>query len=90
MHRQLLSLHPRRGGAAFEKAYRILRARIEAFVALPLQTLVHDKAALEAELDRIAAITDRGKAGMKTIQVFDPAPCSHTGACAPEFASAFR
>ena len=43
--------------AAFTKAYRILRARIEAFLALPLAKLEHDKPALKAELDRIAAIT---------------------------------
>lgn len=42
--------------AAFMKAYRILRARIEAFFALPLETLKHDKAALKAEMDQIAAI----------------------------------
>ncbi len=40
--------------AAFMTAYRILRARIEAFLALPLDTLQHDKAALKAEMDRIA------------------------------------
>ncbi len=39
--------------AAFMKAYRILRARIEAFLALPLDTLKHDKAALKAEMDKI-------------------------------------
>ena len=39
--------------AAFTKAYRILRARIEAFLALPLDRLKHDRAQLEAELDRI-------------------------------------
>ncbi|TIC79576.1 arsenate reductase ArsC [Crenobacter intestini] len=37
--------------AAFMAAYRTLRARIEAMLALPLETL--DKAALKAELDRI-------------------------------------
>ncbi len=42
--------------AAFMKAYKILRARIEAFFALPLETLQHDKAALKAELDKIATI----------------------------------
>jgi arsenate reductase (thioredoxin) len=41
--------------AAFMKAYRILRARIEAFFALPLQILQHDKAALKAAMDKIAA-----------------------------------
>ena len=35
------------------KAYRILRARIEAFFALPLDELQHDKTALKAEMDRI-------------------------------------
>lgn len=40
--------------ASFMLAYRILRARIEAFFALPLQTLQHDKAALKAAMDKIA------------------------------------
>jgi arsenate reductase len=39
--------------AAFMLAYRILRARIEAFLALPLAELQHDRARLKAELDRI-------------------------------------
>jgi arsenate reductase len=43
--------------AAFARAYRILRARIEAFLALPLATLAHDKTALKAAMDRIAAPT---------------------------------
>lgn len=38
-------------------AYRILRARIEAFLALPLATLQQDKAALKAEMDKIATLT---------------------------------
>ncbi len=42
--------------AAFMTAYRILRARIEAFFALPLETLKDDKAALKAEMDRIATL----------------------------------
>ena len=42
--------------AEFMTAYRILRARIEAFLALPLNTLKHDRAALKAEMDRIASI----------------------------------
>jgi len=42
--------------AEFMTAYRILRARIEAFLALPLDTLKHDRAALKAEMDRIASI----------------------------------
>ncbi|WP_343733041.1 arsenate reductase ArsC [Duganella sp.] len=40
--------------AAFERAYRILRVRIEALFALPLAQL--DKAALQRELDRIGAL----------------------------------
>jgi arsenate reductase len=42
--------------AAFERAYAILRARIEAFLALPIDELGHDKARLKAELDRIGGI----------------------------------
>ena len=42
--------------AAFEKAYAILRARIEAFLALPLDEMKHDKARLKAELDRIGTL----------------------------------
>ncbi len=42
--------------AAFMKAYRILLARIEAFLALPLETLKHDKAALKLAMDKIATI----------------------------------
>jgi arsenate reductase len=40
--------------AAFMTAYRILRARIEAFLALPLAELAEDRVRLKAELDRIA------------------------------------
>jgi arsenate reductase len=42
--------------AAFEKAYAILRARIEAFLALPLDALKGERARLKAELDRIGRI----------------------------------
>ena len=42
--------------AAFKKAYSILRARIEAFLDLPLETLKHDKAALKLAMDEIATI----------------------------------
>ncbi|OGA28006.1 MAG: ArsC family transcriptional regulator [Betaproteobacteria bacterium RIFCSPLOWO2_02_FULL_65_24] len=42
--------------AAFTKAYRILRARIEAFLALPLDRLKHDRARLKAELERIGTL----------------------------------
>jgi arsenate reductase len=39
--------------AAFMAAYRTLRRRIEAFVALPLHELQQDRARLKLELDRI-------------------------------------
>lgn len=42
--------------AAFMTAYKILRARIEAFFALPLESLKHDKMALKKEMDAIASI----------------------------------
>ena len=42
--------------AAFVKAYRILRARIEAFVALPLTELEADPARIKIELDRIGGL----------------------------------
>ncbi|MBA5638134.1 arsenate reductase ArsC [Duganella sp. LX20W] len=42
--------------AAFQQAYRTLRARIEAFLALPLAQLKTDHARLKAELDRIGRI----------------------------------
>ena len=42
--------------AAFMTAYRILRARIEAFLALPLAELQQDKGRLKAELDRIGTL----------------------------------
>ena len=42
--------------AAFMTAWRILRHRIEAFLALPLDALQHDRAALKRELDRIGAL----------------------------------
>ena len=43
--------------AAFEEAYTIIRARIEAFLALPLNALMTDKAKLKAALDPIGQIT---------------------------------
>ena len=43
--------------AAFERTYGIIRARIEAFLALPLAELANDQAALKAELDKIGHIT---------------------------------
>ena len=42
--------------AAFMTAYRILRARIEAFLALSLAELNNDHARLKAELDRIGTL----------------------------------
>ncbi len=42
--------------AAFMTAYRILRARIEAFFALPLAALKNEPARLKAELDRIGTL----------------------------------
>jgi arsenate reductase len=42
--------------AAFETAYRILRHRIEAFLALPAAVLQGDRARLQAELDRIGEL----------------------------------
>lgn len=42
--------------SAFMGAYRILRARIEAFLALPLARLQDDPVRLKAELDRIGRL----------------------------------
>jgi arsenate reductase (thioredoxin) len=42
--------------AAFDHAYRILRARIEAFLALPLDELKRDRAGLKRELDWIGSV----------------------------------
>jgi arsenate reductase (thioredoxin) len=42
--------------AAFRHAYRTLRARIEAFFALPLASLQQDRARLKEELDRIGKV----------------------------------
>lgn len=42
--------------AAFDLAYRILRKRIEAFLALPLESLMANPASLKAELDRIGKL----------------------------------
>ena len=41
--------------AAFLQAHRTLRRRIEAFLALPLDDLRHDRAQLKREMDRIGA-----------------------------------
>jgi arsenate reductase len=42
--------------AAFERAYAILRARIEAFLALPPERLAGDRAAFKAALDHIGKL----------------------------------
>lgn len=42
--------------AAFNHTYGIIRARIEAFLALPLEQLVKDKAKFKAELDHIGTL----------------------------------
>jgi len=42
--------------AAFDRAYCILRTRIEAFLALPLADFQRDRARLKAELDRIGTL----------------------------------
>lgn len=41
---------------AFQQAYRILRGRIQAFLALPLHTLRGDRARLKVELDLIGKL----------------------------------
>ena len=43
--------------SAFEKAYRILRIRIEAFLSLPLVEIQNDRLRLKSELDRIGMLT---------------------------------
>jgi len=43
--------------AAFALAYRILRKRIEAFLALPLPVLMQDPKRLQEELDRIGHLS---------------------------------
>ena len=42
--------------AAFDQAYRTLRTRIKAFLALPLDELEHDRVRLKAELDRVGTL----------------------------------
>lgn len=42
--------------AAFMTAYHILRARIKAFLALPLETLAQNKQKFKDELDRIGSL----------------------------------
>ncbi len=44
--------------AAFMAAYRLLRIRIEAFLALPLDELQQDKTKLKTALDRIGTLLD--------------------------------
>ena len=45
--------------AAFETAYAILRARIQAFVALPLEELKTERARFKAALDQIGQMVPR-------------------------------
>ena len=47
---------PEEISAAFEQAYAILRARIDAFLALPLDELAQDRVRFKAELDRIGTL----------------------------------
>jgi arsenate reductase len=42
--------------AAFDRAYRTLRIRIEAFLAISLNELKHDRARLKAELDCVGTL----------------------------------
>lgn len=42
--------------SAFERTYAIVLARIQAFLALPLDELKRDRARLQAELDRIGKL----------------------------------
>jgi arsenate reductase (thioredoxin) len=42
--------------AAFERTYAIIVARIQAFLALPLDELTNDRARFKAELDRIGTL----------------------------------
>ncbi|HWQ26379.1 MAG TPA: arsenate reductase ArsC [Chlorobaculum sp.] len=42
--------------AAFTTAYKILRTRIEAFFALPLEELKSDRTRMKSELDRIGTL----------------------------------
>lgn len=42
--------------AAFASAYLVLRARIEAFLTLPLRELSHDRELLKTELDRVGTL----------------------------------
>lgn len=44
------------GLQTFEEAYRTLRKRIEAFLALPLADRKRDRAGLKAELQRIGKL----------------------------------
>ena len=48
---------------AFDRAYQLLYSRIQAFMALPLDTLQQDQQALAAALDRIGQIGQIGQTG---------------------------
>ncbi|NMG73274.1 arsenate reductase ArsC [Aromatoleum diolicum] len=43
--------------AAFDHAYRVLRTRIQAFLALPADLAARDPAAFQSEVDRIGALS---------------------------------
>ncbi len=47
--------------AAFREAYDTLRARIEAFLALPLERVAADPSAFQDELDRIGVLMPAGR-----------------------------
>jgi arsenate reductase len=53
---------------AFDRAYRILRTRIEAFLALTLDELQGDPARMKSELDRIGALLPKQKVVVDTGQ----------------------
>jgi arsenate reductase len=66
--------------AAFLAAYRTLRARIEAFLVLPLEDLKTDPARLKAELDRIGTLVGGG-AALATVEPQSASASCSGGAC---------
>jgi arsenate reductase len=66
--------------AAFLTAYRTLRARIEAFLVLPLEDLKTDPARLKAELDRIGTLVGGG-AALATVEPQSASASCSGGAC---------
>ncbi len=63
--------------AAFAGAYRVLRARIEAFLALPLDDLQRDRARLKAELDRIGTLASPRPPGGRSGAAHDVTATTH-------------